>query len=53
MNTDRKIIEIFYNELSPLVKDTVDSAVNSIVKATTATIRRWILTCIIDLIPFT
>jgi len=33
MNTERKIIEIFYNELSPLVKDTVDSAVNSIVKA--------------------
>ena len=33
MNTDRKIIERFYNELSPLVKETVDSAVNSIVTA--------------------
>jgi len=33
VNTDRKIIKRFYNELSPLVKETIDSAVNSIVTA--------------------
>ncbi len=33
METKRKIIEKFYNELSPSVKEMVDSAVNSIVTA--------------------